>query len=198
MLTKDMQRLCVRLLGLAIGLQCCTSCSKTADCDCTQSSNGPAQSVPNIHDPLLDRKPVAWSIIQLIAYPERFQHSRVYVGGFLAKKEMASEISHGELYLNKESAITRLTNYVDVYFGPCMYTTTNEKIITLEDAVLDFDSDVEIHGEFEATANGEGDPKFGTICNITTIGSERRSRLKRARARQGIQHNGSMKSPESR
>ncbi len=168
--------LCKKIwLGFAAASLCCMSCSKVNQSGGEHGSECPGGSVHFIRDPLLDRKPEAHSIIQLIAYPERFQHSRVAADGYLIRNEIPSDNVHGELHLTKEGALAHLTNYVNVYFGPCAHTTTTEKMVALQDVLSEFGGLVTVYGEFEAGLDIKRSADFGTICNITRIVSARRS-----------------------
>jgi hypothetical protein len=160
-------------VGCAVALTGCRP--RSGDCDCRDSPRtlDAGARVEQMRDVVLDKKPMAGSLIQLIAYPERFQHSPVSVTGYLTRPEIASEEIHGQLHLTKDGALGGVSNYVNVYFGPCRYTSIERELVTLEDAIWDFDSYIEIDGDFESAASSRQEADFGTICNIVALNGGR-------------------------
>ncbi len=119
-------------------------------------------------------RPVARSLIQLIANPERYRSARASVTGYLMLGPSPDKNEHGYLVIGRG-----LESGLEVHFGPCEYTPTPWKPMTRNEAIRHLETFqqygevpqgyAEVRGIFEPPRDEKYLYRQGTICGISSI-----------------------------
>lgn len=121
----------------------------------------------------------AYSLIELIANPERFQNGRVNVAGFLVVGKSEFDASQGFLLLSREDYEYGLGNEVKIQFEHCAERGQGADPITFDRAMEVNLRYVGVKGFFTPppapkTKRGRGPLDLGTICATSVIAIEQR------------------------
>jgi hypothetical protein len=111
-----------------------------------------------------------YSLIELIANPEKYRGTLVRVAGFLHVGHGPDfQFSQARLHLSVDDADRSLGNSVHVRFGPCRRTTTPKNAMPLS-AASDYDNQyVLVEGVFEPAPDGSTEMLVGVLCGIVRM-----------------------------
>lgn len=121
----------------------------------------------------------AYSLIELIANPERFQNADVYVGGFLLVEKSEFDATQGFLWLRREDYELGLGNSVKIQFEQCAKREQGAESMTFDRAMEVNLRYVRVKGFFTPppapkAKRARSPLDLGTICATSVMAIEQR------------------------
>ena len=128
---------CVAILAVAAVLLGCDGHDQAGSTLATSKSGLPSDTAAvRLAEQMLPAAPkTAYSLVELIANPERFENSRVNLGGFLLVEKSEFDSSQGILFLHREDYELALGNEVKIQFDHCVGPSPGAETLSFERAV---------------------------------------------------------------
>ena len=166
---------CVAVLAVATVLLGCNGHDQAGGALATSKSAVPSDTAANrlAEQMLPSESKTAYSLVELISNPERFENSRVYVGGFLLVEKSEFDSSQGILFLHRDDYELGLGNEVKIQFDHCVRPSPGVETESFEHAMALNRQYVLVRGFFIPPLPPKGKHERspfdrGTIC-VTSI-----------------------------